>query len=383
MVFKTRSLTASIAMNKSLRARHAFPGFTLVELLVVIAIIGILVALLLPAIQAAREAARRTHCQNNLKNIALACLNYESSKGSYPLGSTLPINPDTGRTQNQASGLGWPVQILPFLEDAEISEQALAKYKTLRDAYTTSDPLVVALNSLLMPMYLCPSDEDLKNQLEKFGTGAAQLRKPMSYAGVLGSYYARTGDCPANKAANKFCVADNPNNLFGPNNYDGLLVQMWPVTMKQVTDGTSKTLMIGERTYQIRAWMIGAYSLENPQDPSAPTGRGGGTVSPNGPQPATAFFACKNLTAQWPINHDPYTACYKDHQNALGDRPQVPDSTPRLITVNDLPFGSRHGGGANFCSGDGSVKYLPDSIDSNIFLALGSRNGDETVDTAF
>jgi prepilin-type processing-associated H-X9-DG protein len=121
--------------------------------------------------------------------------------------------------------------------------------------------------------------------------------------------------------------------------------------------------------------MIGAYS-KPPQDP--PSDRTN-LAAADGPQPATAFFACKNLSDKWPINHDPYAACYKDHNNALGDRPPVPASTPKLITVNDLPFGSLHSGGANFCYGDGSVKMLPDDIDIKVFLALGSRNGEDSV----
>jgi prepilin-type processing-associated H-X9-DG protein len=170
-------------------------------------------------------------------------------------------------------------------------------------------------------------------------------------------------------------VSTNVSSLFGPNNYDGLLPQAWGVDLKSVSDGTSKTLLIGERTYQIRTWMIGAYS-KPPQDP--PSTRTSFATA-DGPQPVTAFFACKNLS-EWPINHDPYIACYKDHNNALGDRPQVPDSTPRQITVNDLPWGSRHSGGANFSYGDGSVKFLPDDIDLDVFLGLGSRNGEEVVD---
>src|SRR5688572_29808677 len=102
-------------------SRRRLVGFTLVELLVVIAIIGILVALLLPAIQAAREAARRTKCQNNLKNIALAVLNYESSNDELPPGSLNAV----GASQ---SGLGWPVLILPYLEDAPVTEEALEQY---------------------------------------------------------------------------------------------------------------------------------------------------------------------------------------------------------------------------------------------------------------
>ncbi len=347
----------------------AVHGFTLVELLVVIAIIGILVALLLPAIQAAREAARRTACTNNLKNVGLAILNYESSKKELPPGSLLSRDKNQ-MIISQQSGLGWPVLILPFIEEATVSEQAIERYKAANsDAYGGA---MDALNQLLLPMYLCPSDEGLKYQREKFGN---ESRRGMSYAGILGSYYARTGNCPAKKTTSEYCVANNVNDLFGPNNRDGLLLQDTGIALKQVTDGTSKTAMLGERTYQIRTWMIGAYSV-GPYDP-------GGRATPYGSQPATAFFACKNLTDKWPINHSPYVACYKDHNNSLGDRPEVPDTTPRLICVNDLPFGSLHSGGANFCFGDGSVKFLPDSIDVKVYLAMGSRNGDEAVSSDF
>src|SRR6201988_3028453 len=99
--------------TKFCRRSRSLAAFTLVELLVVIAIIGILVALLLPAIQAAREAARRTKCVNNLKNIGLACLNYESSKKSYPPSSTIADDVNT-------NGLSWHVLILPYVEEGGI-----------------------------------------------------------------------------------------------------------------------------------------------------------------------------------------------------------------------------------------------------------------------
>ena len=213
-------------------------GFTLVELLVVIAIIGILVALLLPAVQAAREAARRTKCTNNIKNIALACLNYESAKKTLPPGSTNAA----GTSQ---SGIGWPVQILSFLEDAQISDDALAKYKTSGDAYSST---LDSLNALKPAMYLCPSDGEVGDLPEKFGN---VNRRPMSYCGVAGSWYARTGDCPPGprKVSGKYCLwaKGSYNDIFGPNNYDGLIIQGSGTPMKKVTDGTSKTMMIGER----------------------------------------------------------------------------------------------------------------------------------------
>jgi prepilin-type N-terminal cleavage/methylation domain-containing protein/prepilin-type processing-associated H-X9-DG protein len=337
-------------------------GFTLVELLVVIAIIGILVALLLPAVQAAREAARRTQCQNNTKNIALAVLNYESSKKELP-----PASVNTHIVQG--SGLGWPVQILPYIEESTVSEEALEKYKTAPDAYGGA---LDALNSLLLPMYLCPSDAELRTQREKFGNAN---RKGMTYTGVSGSYYARTGVCPKRRVTGQYCVwnSGSASDILGPNNYDGLLVQDWPVSLKQVTDGTSKTLLIGERWYQMRAWMIGAYWNGTP-DPKPER-----NLPPDGPQPSTALFSCKNLSDKSPLNHNVYAGCYIGHDNALGDRPPVDARVPRTLSCNDLFFGSYHPGGVNFSLGDGSVRFLPDDIDMKTYLAMGSRNGDDTV----
>jgi prepilin-type N-terminal cleavage/methylation domain-containing protein/prepilin-type processing-associated H-X9-DG protein len=341
-------------------------AFTLVELLVVIAIIGILVALLLPAIQAAREAARRTQCQNNTKNIALAVLNYETSNKELP-----PASVNTRIVQG--SGLGWPVQILPYVEESTVSEQAIESYKKIPDAYASGPGGAIdRLNSMMLPMYLCPSDAELRTQREKFGNAD---RKGMTYTGVSGSYYARTGVCPKKREVGKYCVwaSGSPGDILGPNNYDGLLVQDWPVSLKQVTDGTSKTLLLGERYYQMRAWMIGAYWNGTPDPKPEPN------QAPDGPQPSTALFSSKNLSDKSPLNHDVFAGCYIGHDNNLGDRPNVPSTTPRTLSCNDLFFGSFHPGGVNFALGDGSVRFLPDDLDLKLYLAMGSRNGDEAV----
>ena len=351
-------------------------AFTLVELLVVIAIIGILVALLLPAIQAAREAARRTKCVNQLKNIGLACLNYESSNKTYPPGSTFALD-KTGKVYPSASGLGWPVLVLPYVEESGVSEESLSIWDAMiipvgyQDAYNGAmDPI----NKLMLPSYLCPSDGELPFQKEKYGNSD---RKAMSYAGVTGSYWSRIGSAPtSSKQPGKYCIWSNQssNDLLGPNNFDGLLIQHWRVGIKQVTDGTSKTLMIGERTYQIRAWMIGAYS-NGAQDP--PGNPRGGSPPPDGPQPSTAWFACKNVNDVALLNHDPFTGCYIGHDNALGDHPEVSASTPRTISCNNLPFASLHPGVVNFVFGDGSVQSLDDKMDVKTYLAMASRNGQD------
>ncbi len=332
----------------------------------VIAIIGVLVALLLPAVQSAREAARRISCSNSLKQIGLGVLNYESTYKTLPPGSINAL-------KDQQSGLGWTVQILPYMEQSTVSEQAIEKFKTATDAYSDHFD---ELNQLILPTYLCPSDPELKFQQEKYGNSdAAKARKGMSYTGVSGSYYSRTGECPKTRSNSVYCVWGNAGDGLGPNNFDGLLIQGWPVAIKKATDGMSNTLLAGERTYQIRAWMIGAYWK--------PSGGGGRTNAaptvPDGPQPIAALFAMKNITANVALNHDPYKGCYVGHNNAQGDHPPVPDTTPRTLTCNDLPFASHHPGGINFVYGDGSVALLNENTDVPVLLALASRNGGETV----
>lgn len=353
----------ALLKSKSFRGVHS-TGFTLVELLVVIAIIGVLVGLLLPAVQAARESARRLSCTNNLKNVGLSCLNYESARGELPPSSLLA-------KKNTRSGFGWPVLILPYLEQASVSQEALAIYEEQAEDADAYDADMDALNQLLQPMYLCPSDSDLANQKEKFGNAD---RKGMSYSGVAGSYFARTGDCPNNRDTEAYCVSTSPTGLFGPNNYDGLITQGWGVELREATDGQSNTLMLGERTYQIRAWMIGSYWTGSTIPPQV---RGQLAVPPKGPQPSTAHFSSKNLSNLYPLNHDPHTGAYQLHDNAAGDRPEIAPGTPRIISVNDLPFASRHPGGVNFARGDASVSFLSDTMDMDTLLALGSRNGGE------
>jgi hypothetical protein len=102
------------------------------------------------------------------------------------------------------------------------------------------------------------------------------------------------------------------------------------------------------------------------------------STPPIGPQATTLFFNCKNLTDKVPINYDLNVSCYQLHDNAT-DRPSVPGSSAKTLSLNNLPFASFHTGGANFSNGDGSVRFIPNEIDMAVYLALGSRNGNETV----
>src|SRR5262249_51629452 len=153
-----------------------------------------------------------------------------------------------------------------------VSQQALTQYDVDGNAYTSS----VTVNELRLAMDVCPSDTGIDDMYDK----NFKQMKGMSYAGVCGSYASRAGSCPDTVQPNVFCLSGKGGRLAGPMNFDGLLIQDTPVSFKMATDGASKTLLIGERWYQTRAWTLGAYYL-------------GPQKKPKGPQPDTAFSACK------------------------------------------------------------------------------------------
>ena len=130
-------------------------GFTLVELLVVIAIIGILIAMLLPAVQAVRAAAQRTSCQNQLRQSGLACLSYESALGRLPAGQE---NTVTQGQDTVSNGWGWRTVILPFMEQGNLDSQ-------FNTDLNMSDPVNIGLLRTVVPTFLCPSDPNLNDDL--------------------------------------------------------------------------------------------------------------------------------------------------------------------------------------------------------------------------
>lgn len=225
--------------RQTLPARTALRGgFTLVELLVVIAIIALLVLLLLPAVQAAREAARRTQCLNNLKQLALGVLNFESANGRLPAGSTV----------RQVAILGpyhstWAVDILPFIE-----EQPLHDLWQPETGF--SDPPNRLLRETFIPTHLCPSDIELdKLQSPETGRGTGVLWAPGSYRAMSGHSTGLNGDWYWDNPL----AANHPDNM--PSWSRGSMhvtitiddrSDYSPEKIKNLTDGTSKTLMIGE-----------------------------------------------------------------------------------------------------------------------------------------
>lgn len=325
-------------------------GFTLVELLVVIAIIAILVALLLPAVNSAREAARRMSCQNKIRNAALAILNYESARRVFPPGNL-------NHRQATKNGPPWNLIILPFVEDQAVKEafdRAVGSNPTGYDVYDSTR--FGALNRAGVGLYLCPTDSEV---VDKFNKGFLAS----SYQAIAGSAYARQKPRYFVGTMSDFC---------GPVDFDGVLHQDGKVKVKHITDGLSKTAILGERWYQMRVWTAGAYWDRHPQG-------GWATTTPEGPVASSCSTAMKSIDARYPPNANfNVVGYYRSHDNNT-DRPTMPPTGQKTVPFNFVPFGSFHPGGVNLAYADASMHFVTDEVDGLVYMGLASRNGGETV----
>lgn len=312
--------------------RTSRSAFTLVELLVVIAIIGILVALLLPAVQAAREAARRSQCQNNLKQIGLGLLNFESSRGAFPSGSET-IFPE--HCSNSTAGTGdcrgtsYGVQILPYMEQGVIPDVfdfdqgggTLKLWATSRDELENTE----------LSVYRCPSF---------IGEANPPARK--DYFAVAGGRFSEgTGS-------------------LGEVFHDGVFYVNSRTRISRITDGTSNTMAVGESIhYVLIGWGPGS---SNPRMGGPALWFLGGNCAGGGTRcvPLTEYTGRNLRTTKLPMN------------STIGYL--------RTETDNSTPMGSTHPGGAQFVYCDGHVSFLQDDIDFAIYQALSTRAGEEVVD---
>ena len=363
-------------LNKPERRRS---GFTLVELLVVIAIIGILVALLLPAIQAAREAARRTQCKNNLKNIGLACLNHENTLKVFPTaGETWgtiienyivngkPVGPDK-------MGLGWGYQLLEYLEEGALS-----------DVVTTEQ-----VRAASVPVYICPTrgprvhisrkedgGEDIPTVMCDYGSAMPATKilnsdaQPVDPAAIngwagmkdilvvkpgSGSNYNQVPPWPSADPAQDHGAYDSvivrtPFHLLELNPFLGpqfvrLVDVPSPTKISKITDGTSKTMMIGEKYIREDTYLIGSSSDD--------------TGWSDGYDPDTF-----RSTGVPPLNDSQVD---NKANTFTGDFGNLPSWYVFL-------FGSAHAGGFNAVFADGSVHSINYDIDLYVFNGLGTRN---------
>lgn len=294
-------------------------GFTLVELLVVIAIIGILVGLLLPAVQAAREAARRMQCTNNLKQIGLALHNYHDVYKKFPYGSYL----DKSAGGNTNSQWAWSVMLLPYIEQSAMFNQLNVGPNYFEQA--ANDPIRLAFLKTPLAAFICPSDEESGvNRNRPF------LKKA---AGGLCLGMRLAVDVEFAKSNYMGCNGNRDNDgIFdsGANRIIGF---------RDITDGTSNTIIVGER--------------RSKRYPNQTVAQG----------PWAGIWAGQELTCNGLTNIWCLLGKTEFKMNS-GKHSDVAGST----TATDQPliaFGSQHTGGANFVLADGSVRFISESIQWN------------------
>lgn len=346
--------------------KHPRRAFTLVELLVVIAIIGILVALLLPAVQAAREAARRTQCTNNMKQVALAILNYENQRKVLPRGTYNYIDstghgtaPPYGKHDGTSAGSPhpnddkfdrrcWFHDVLPFVEERSLSE-AFEDYMGNRLAW---GPYPSAFDFEQAPTvvhsFVCPSDS-VSPKTHTFHPGNYALTQGFSgnYVGCAGSYY-----------QNKLRT-DSPdyqdykdNLLLSGSKVDGLLIAGTNVKLARCTDGLSNTALVSE--------------IRLVEDTRGNDSRG------RYYNPAHGGVLFTTLEPPNSERGDEVSWVSSLNDVSLAPIAERGEGDPYFLTAR-----SYHPGGINLARGDGSVEFVSENINRDAYQALGSRDRGE------
>lgn len=317
-----------------MRSRSAF---TLVELLVVIAIIGVLVALLLPAVQAAREAANRMSCGNNLKQLGIACHNYHDTHKKLPLTYNTG---DYGLTNSRNTS--WMLQAMPFMELGNLYDMMDFRYGPADDPRTgaiasPNNPSNGYVITRPVPAFLCPSDGTTNDGVMGGRANIGWTVGVNNYKGCSGGNWA-WGNFQSTGTA-----SHNPGNGNGLDAANGFFGRGPAVSNKfaKCTDGLSNSFLAGEA--------IPAHCQHS----------------------SWYHFNHCTATAGVPLN---VKAQCTNTGNKEADRVACTGDWP-----NNYSFMSRHPGGGQFCMGDGSVRFVPDQVDLNVYRGAGTITSGEST----
>jgi prepilin-type N-terminal cleavage/methylation domain-containing protein/prepilin-type processing-associated H-X9-DG protein len=318
-----------------------FNAFTLVELLVVIAIVGVLVALLMPAIQAAREAVRRAQCANQLRQLGLAALNYEDARAEFPSG----IRQWYFNTAVSHRGVPLFSYLLPYLDEANI----------LLD-WDYNDPMnnvnrgADSNTATVISLFICPSDFIPANPVVESSKG---------WVCALGSYGGNGG------TRSYFPLASTAVGIFFTTGEASEPEQLQkPVTVREVTDGLSKTLLFGERSHDDPNYK--SFNDAGWGEPLDEWGWWGASTS-------RKMVGHVTMSAYAPLNYRvPF-----NYDSRQGQTPAASSfaAFQAYVDLRICAYGSNHPGGANFCFADGSLRWLSNDVEMPVLQALSTRAG--------
>jgi prepilin-type N-terminal cleavage/methylation domain-containing protein/prepilin-type processing-associated H-X9-DG protein len=311
-----------------IRTRPVRAGFSLIEAIVVIAVIGLLVAFLLPAVQAARESSRRLQCSGNLRQLALACQNYADIHGTMPIGVPMMYDPDLA-LNFYAQSQSIFVSMLGQLDQQPLYNAA----NFSRSIFASANATIYATG---LNVLWCPSDPSIEMEVEYpfYEEPFTEKIRFSSYAGCTGTWYADLLGCPGDPLYDKRVAQIN-----------GVFTVNRGISIAEITDGTSQTMLLGERAHglltgdDLRYWHWWADSVSMD----------------------TCFWTI------FPMN--PFR--------------KIPDTPQPHSSAYTSSASSFHPNGAYFAFADGSVRFLKDSIDSWATDATGYPSGVSEGDEGF
>ena len=332
-------------------------GFTLVELLVVIAIIGVLVALLLPAIQSAREAARRMDCINRLRQLVLTVHNYDTAKGGFPTHGDRP------------SALSSHARLMPYMENKNVhdlvNQDEHWRHPSNRVALTTS-----------LSFLRCPSGEPLEwTGINRRDTNTfEQTNLRTHYMGNLG---ARAGCRPPGGGGGRgggggswswpestytqYGCSDDTSSSGGPAN-NGVIFPLSDISFKDITDGASQTIMYGELS-----WLVDRRQSESPYTGFEPWIVGSTSINSADTTAGSTGYVQNAKNIRHPVNGEHYAN---------------EDGSPN-VTLTDVSLGSNHPGGTHLGMCDGSANFLNENVDIKLYRRMASRASEDIYESPF